>query len=498
MKKITADYHLHSDVSPDCKTPMEESCEAAIQKGLTELTFTEHMEMFSGNFKRYPVSYMQQYFGNLARCREKFAGKLVLKAGVELGQGQVDREWEKTIIDLFPFDFIIGSVHKMDNVDMGKMAFADEAQTKRIIQQNLEYLWELVDTCDFDSLGHVDLVKRYATHDYDSVLELYYAKARFYDADGRHFVSMDPLKGNVADPMTMVQYVYVLNSPLNYIDIDGKMPVRWLRMIKDAYILGFIPKDYIGSVVLIANIVTLAAKTIDNIMNIVTLDVRDIYDMVTGIEDELKSNDVSRQAIYVSLHETAQVLSAKAIYNKYGASLGSLFQIFPELEDINLQLKEIDISYGSYAWEVKPIGTSKSKWLDSLKKYIDGYNENKADSDYNTWFGYRIPGGNFSSVFARMATFNGKDVYITAHWIAPGKIEYFLQLKCENQYKEISVKDFATELIPVFKKAEAVNSVTTIAVAFAAFLGAIASPVPGDEAAVGTALGNLLVAAGLA
>ena len=47
---------------------------------------------------------------------------------------------------------------------MGKMAFADEAQTKRIIQQNLEYLWELVDTCDFDSRSHVDLVKRYAAN----------------------------------------------------------------------------------------------------------------------------------------------------------------------------------------------------------------------------------------------------------------------------------------------------------------------------------------------
>lgn len=97
-----------------------------------------------------------------------------------------------------------------------------------------------------------------------------------------------------------------------------------------------------------------------------------------------------------------------------------------------------------------------------------------------------------------MVSFNGKDVYITAHWIAPGRIEYYLQLKCENQYEEISVKDFATELIPVFKKAEAVNSVSTIAVAFVAFLGAIASPVPGDEAAVGAALGNLLAAAGLA
>ena len=164
MKKITADYHLHSDVSPDCKTPMEESCVAAIQKGLTELAFTEHMEMFSNHFKRYPLSCMRQYFDNLAVCREKFAGKLTLKAGVEMGQGQLDREWKKTIIDLFPFDFIIGSVHKMDNVDMGKMAFASEAETEHIIQQNLEYLWELVDTCDFDSLGHVDLVKRYAAN----------------------------------------------------------------------------------------------------------------------------------------------------------------------------------------------------------------------------------------------------------------------------------------------------------------------------------------------
>ncbi len=44
------------------------------------------------------------------------------------------------------------------------MAFASEAETEHIIQQNLEYLWELVDTCDFDSLGHVDLVKRYAAN----------------------------------------------------------------------------------------------------------------------------------------------------------------------------------------------------------------------------------------------------------------------------------------------------------------------------------------------
>ena len=39
----------------------------------------------------------------------------------------------------------------------------------------------------------LDLVKRYATHDFDAVLNQYYAKARFYDAENRHFTAMDPI-----------------------------------------------------------------------------------------------------------------------------------------------------------------------------------------------------------------------------------------------------------------------------------------------------------------
>ena len=39
----------------------------------------------------------------------------------------------------------------------------------------------------------LDLVKRYATHDYDQVLGMYYAKARFYDAENRRFVAVDPI-----------------------------------------------------------------------------------------------------------------------------------------------------------------------------------------------------------------------------------------------------------------------------------------------------------------
>ena len=77
----------------------------------------------------------------------------------------------------------------------------------------------------------LDLVKRYATHDYDSVLELYYAKARFYDAHDRHFTAVDPildpsqydLREYVQNPVQFVQYLYVENKPLNHIDLDGNV-----------------------------------------------------------------------------------------------------------------------------------------------------------------------------------------------------------------------------------------------------------------------------------
>ena len=67
----------------------------------------------------------------------------------------------------------------------------------------------------------LDLVKNYTGHEYDAVLGMYYAKARFYDAENQRFISMDPVKGNILFPISLVQYIYVENNPLIYIDATG-------------------------------------------------------------------------------------------------------------------------------------------------------------------------------------------------------------------------------------------------------------------------------------
>ena len=77
----------------------------------------------------------------------------------------------------------------------------------------------------------LDLVKEYATHDFDAVLNMYYAKARFYDADNRRFVAVDPildasqydLTAYTRTPVIYDQYIYVKNGPLIYIDEDGEI-----------------------------------------------------------------------------------------------------------------------------------------------------------------------------------------------------------------------------------------------------------------------------------
>ncbi|MEN2467612.1 PHP domain-containing protein [Ornithinibacillus sp. JPR2-1] len=38
------DYHVHSDYSADCTTPMEETIKKGIEIGLKEICFTEHID----------------------------------------------------------------------------------------------------------------------------------------------------------------------------------------------------------------------------------------------------------------------------------------------------------------------------------------------------------------------------------------------------------------------------------------------------------------------
>ena len=75
----------------------------------------------------------------------------------------------------------------------------------------------------------------YTGHDWDDVLEMYYAKARFYDPDAKRFVELDPVKGQVTDPLSLVSYLYCKDNPLRWVDPLGLVFIEINRRIGSLY-----------------------------------------------------------------------------------------------------------------------------------------------------------------------------------------------------------------------------------------------------------------------
>ena len=72
MEYKTADYHVHSTISPDAKGTMEEMCNTAIAAGIEEIAFTDHYEFYAGGItgKYFNREYLIRYFEALGLVKE--------------------------------------------------------------------------------------------------------------------------------------------------------------------------------------------------------------------------------------------------------------------------------------------------------------------------------------------------------------------------------------------------------------------------------------------
>jgi len=58
---------------------------------------------------------------------------------------------------------------------------------------------------------------------FDSEIDEYYLRARQYDPHIARFTSRDPVRGKFREPMTLHQYLYCLNDPINRTDPSGEL-----------------------------------------------------------------------------------------------------------------------------------------------------------------------------------------------------------------------------------------------------------------------------------
>jgi len=101
------DYHVHTIFSDDSREPMESMCERAVELGLSEVCFTEHLDFDALSLGYYKPD---AYFAELERLREVYEGKLVIRAGLEISEPH-DHQRELEEAHTRPYDFILGAVH---------------------------------------------------------------------------------------------------------------------------------------------------------------------------------------------------------------------------------------------------------------------------------------------------------------------------------------------------------------------------------------------------
>lgn len=158
------DYHMHSTFSADCDTPMEKTIEKALDLGLQEICFTDHLD-YDYPDKDWIFEFdLKEYDRKIKELQEKYEGRMRIKKGVEIGlQPHVLHQYESMMKEEV-FDFVIASVHATERKDLHSGAFFEG---KTVDEAYEIYYQELIDCIkeykQFSILGHLDLVKRYTT-----------------------------------------------------------------------------------------------------------------------------------------------------------------------------------------------------------------------------------------------------------------------------------------------------------------------------------------------
>lgn len=162
---IKSDFHIHTSFSGDSETPMEDQIIKSIDLGLENICFTDHLDL------EYPEQYgyfdleVEDYVKHVSLMKDKYKDQINITLGIEFGLIPEERVASK-YVDLankYPFDFILGSIHIIDWKDP---YHPDYWEGKSVNQGLEEYFKEILSSIqiydEYDSLGHLDYIIRYA------------------------------------------------------------------------------------------------------------------------------------------------------------------------------------------------------------------------------------------------------------------------------------------------------------------------------------------------
>lgn len=155
---------MHSSFSADSDAPMETMIQKAMETGLEGICFTEHLDP---DYPETPDNLdfsldMEAYRSGLYELKTKYAGKINLRFGIELGLQPHLAYYFSQLLDHIPFDFVIGSSHIVHGFDPYYPEFFRGRQESDCYREYFQSILENAAAFSgMDVYGHIDYVVRY-------------------------------------------------------------------------------------------------------------------------------------------------------------------------------------------------------------------------------------------------------------------------------------------------------------------------------------------------
>src|SRR4051812_43887710 len=119
---VLFDLHTHHDRCGHARGKIQHYIDAAIEKGMTVIGISDHSPYFAEEDDRpFPHITMGRsefsgYVEEVLRLKKEYAGKIDVLLGVESDFFPQHLEIYKSFYDKYPFDYIIGSVHFVEDI----------------------------------------------------------------------------------------------------------------------------------------------------------------------------------------------------------------------------------------------------------------------------------------------------------------------------------------------------------------------------------------------
>ena len=169
-----ADYHVHTEFSDDSVYPMKTVIRDAIAMGMNEICLTDHVDYGvkidwdCGKQIQYrngePLANVDypRYMSEIDRMKRLYGNKIRIKTGLEFGiQKHTIPDFQR-LFERYAFDFIILSIHQVENQGFWTQDFQRGRSQKEYQQRYYEEMLAVVrDYKDYSVLGHMDLIARY-------------------------------------------------------------------------------------------------------------------------------------------------------------------------------------------------------------------------------------------------------------------------------------------------------------------------------------------------